>query len=437
MNRLLPLCLFLALLAPASPALSQARDQIRIQFEWIETNLDDLHALLSGEDTALDGRVMRKTLDQWIAEDRAAVVRSAMVNARSGQRAKVEAVEAVIFASQFTVPLASADGSLRARPVPDSSETRNVGVTVELDPVLDEERRFVEVTMVAEIISLTGYRTFGKDIAEVELPEFHSMSTTTRLSLRNHEPRLVGTFQPPASMRTRGKEGAQPRLLLFVTADFASADEPAKEVAEKESGDFAIHYEFFETDLARLNEWIVDEGISTAGGALHSRLGLATAEKEATLLDTVVAAGSPGRSRFESALEVLYPTHYDKPEKDRKVPAMPSAFESWPTGLSLDFGAEWLSNGLLRINPHEEKKRERVVADYALRLSREIGEQRWLKGESEVTFPLFHEMEIRQRIDLPPGEPVLLGTLRPDKSETTGRTLPVIVVFARAERFGN
>ena len=259
------------------------------------------------------------------------------------------------------------------------------------------------------------------------------MSATTNLSLRNHEARLVGTFQPPASLRAAGKESVDPRLLLFVTADFTTGDEAAKDTTKKEFDDFAIHYEFIETDLAVLNTWIVDEGISTAGAALHSRLAQAIAQGEATLLDSVVAAGSPGQTRFESVREVLYPTHYDKPEVDRKVPAMPTAFQSWEVGLTLDFGAEWLLNGLLQINPHQDKKRERVEAEYAVRLSREIGEQRWLKEVSEVTFPLFYEMEIRQKVDLVPGEPVLLGTLRPDKSKTAGRDLPVIVVFARAE----
>lgn len=426
----------LACLASLSPVLSQDRDPIRFHFEWIETGLDHLHALLSKEGVPLDGRDIRETLDQWIKEERAAVVRTAMISARSGQRAKIESVEAVNFANQFTVPLASEDGTLRTRPVPDSTETRHVGVTVELDPYLSENRRLVEVSIAAEIVSLPGYRSVGNDIAEVTLPGFHSMSTTTSLSLRNRETRLVGTFQPPASLRAAGKESIEPRLLLFVTVDFDPGDEAAKDPAKEEVDDFAIHYEFIETDLAALNNWIVDEGISTAGVALHSRLVRAIQLTEATLLDSVVTAGSPGRTQSESVHEILYPTHYDKPEVDRTVPAMPSAFESWPVGLTLDFGAEWLPNGLLQINPLREKKRERVVSEYAVRLSREISEQRWLKGESEVTFPLFHTMEIRQRIDLVPGEPVLLGTLRPDKSETPGRDLPVIVVFARAGSIG-
>lgn len=428
----------LACLATLFPAKSQDHGQgpIHLSFEWVETGLDDLQALLSEEGALLHGRVLRETLDQWIAEERAGVVRTAMVSGRSGQRAKVESVEAVIYADRFTVPEASKDGTLRAHPVPDSNVTRQVGVTVELDPVLGEDSRSVEVAIAAEIVSLPRHRIFGKEIAAVELPEFHSMGTTTALSLRPREARLVGTFQPPASLRPAGKESVDPRLLLFVTADFRTGDEASRDTGKMESDDFAIHYEFVETDLATLNAWIVDEGISTAGADLRSRLARAIEQKEATLLDSVVAAGSPGRTRSESVREVLFPTHYVKPEVDRRVPAIPCAFEPWKVGLTLDFGAEWLPNGFLQINPRQEKRRERVVANYSVRLSREVGEQRWLKGESEVTFPLFYEMEIRQKIDLVPGESVLIGTLRPDKSETAGRELPVIVVFARAERVG-
>ena len=45
----------LACLASLSPMLSQDRDPIRFHFEWIETGLDDLHALLSKEGLSMDG----------------------------------------------------------------------------------------------------------------------------------------------------------------------------------------------------------------------------------------------------------------------------------------------------------------------------------------------------------------------------------------------
>jgi len=413
-------------------AVARDGDSIRCSFEWIEVSLEDLDVLLAKKESTLPGGPIRDELDQWIAEGRAAVVRTAMVAARSGHRAKVESGDTIHFAEAFTAPQADGDGTLRARPVPDSTKARLVGVSVELDPVLDLKRARVEVSLAAEIVTQTGHRRFGNDIAEVEVPEFHSMKTVTRLSLRNREPRLVGTFAPPDSLRPEGRASADPRLILFVTAEFAS-DEPPESVPAE---DFAMHCEFLETDLATLNAWIVDEGLSTAGPALRERFAEAVRRGEARLLDSVVAAGLPGRLQLDSVRQVMFPTQYDPPEAARRVPAMPTAFEKWNVGLMLDFAAEWLPNGLLRINPRESDRRGRVEAKHAIRLSREIGEQRWMKDEAEASFPLFFVMEIQQRIDLSPGDPVLLGTLRPERSEPDGSEASLIAVFARAERIG-
>ncbi len=395
---------------------------MRWSFEWIEVSLADLDTLLAKGESPLDGPRIRQELDRWMAEDRADVARTAMVTARSGNRARVESGEWVRFADAFTVPEASTDGVLRARPVPDSTVSRLVGVSVELDPTLSAARDRAEAALSAEIVSALGRRSFGKDIAEIEMPEFHSMKAVTSLSLRSGETRLVGTFTPPTS--------TDRRLMLFVTAEFGSADTTESAGTE----DFAVHYEFIETDLTTLNTWIVEEGLSTAGPALRARFAESVRRGESRLLDSVVAAGRPGHVRLDSVRQVLYPTEYDEPEVDREVPAMPAAFEEWPVGLMCDFTAEWLPNGLLRINPRETKRRERLAEAHSIRLSREIGVQRWMRGEAEVTFPLFYEMEIRQRVDLAPGVPTMLGTLRPERSG--GGESAIIAVFARAERIG-
>ena len=421
-----------ASLAIACGPLVEAADDMRFHFEWIEMNHETLADFLSDRDNAAASGT-RVALDPLIEQGKAAVVRTMMARARSGQRAKAESIDELIYSDQFTVPQASDDGKLIARSVPDATITRNIGTTVEIDPVRAGGDK-VDLHLAAEIVSHIGDRTWGKDVAEVEVPDFYRMSAVTQLRLKNGQPRLAGTFRPDKSLQPQGERTDASRLLLFVTARLSPDGE--EEIVYPNRDNFAIRYEFFETDLATFNAWVVEEEIPVEGPDLRERFLEATGKGEAVHFDTAIVSGSPGRVSFSSVREVLYPSEYEEPEADRLVPALPVAFERWDAGLEIEFDAEWLPNGALSIIPDQRTQRGRSLSNHSLRLSREVGEMRWMKNEAEVVFPRFHVMRLTQPIHFHPGKVIMLGTLRPHQATRDTKGNPIIAVFARATRLG-
>lgn len=132
---------------------------------------------------------------------------------KSGQRSKIESIKEIIFHGSFNP---SENGRIS---VPQSAETKNVGVTVEVDTVLSETGGALDVNLAAEYSSY-----FGKDVLHrvlvhgewkpnVTMPRFYTMQPTTQLALPMNTPILVAVMSPPDE---KGWTDPSRKVLLFV-----------------------------------------------------------------------------------------------------------------------------------------------------------------------------------------------------------------------------
>jgi general secretion pathway protein D len=90
--------------------------------------------------------------------------------------------------------------------IPTAFETRNVGVTLEVEPVLEKDGNTITLSLVPQHVRLKGFNkitiekpaTGGKIV--VEQPEFVTKKVTTSLQMRDGQRMLIGIYptdEPP------------------------------------------------------------------------------------------------------------------------------------------------------------------------------------------------------------------------------------------------
>lgn len=102
------------------------------------------------------------------------------IMARSGQRAKVEVIREFIYPTEYDPPeipnqvgstgglIGPGGGSTAAIPVtpanPTAFETRNTGVTLEVDPVLGADEFTIDLSLSPEVVEFDGFINYGTPI---------------------------------------------------------------------------------------------------------------------------------------------------------------------------------------------------------------------------------------------------------------------------------
>jgi Flp pilus assembly secretin CpaC len=83
--------------------------------------------------------------------------------------------------------------------IPSSFETRNTGVTLELEPVISPDGKHVDVQVAPSHVTLLGYektKVTAEDYSvTVDQPKFESLKTSTNLTLKSGEPHLFGFYK--------------------------------------------------------------------------------------------------------------------------------------------------------------------------------------------------------------------------------------------------
>ncbi len=221
--------------------------QLRIQVEWIELKQAELGALMashgdgdeSGARSSNDG-ALRDSLGKMIESGEATLLETAVILARSGQRAKAESIREMVYPTEFKAPgwEAAEDEAEESRedeaedgdeadflaigaPIPSAFETRNVGTTVEVDPVLGADGKTIDINLNPEIVYYTGDTVHetrrGEETVEVAIPAFYSMRVIMSVTVRAGEYLLLGTTSPPDA--ETGEADRSRKVLVFVKAD--------------------------------------------------------------------------------------------------------------------------------------------------------------------------------------------------------------------------
>jgi len=91
---------------------------------------------------------------------------------RSGQASSIEVIREIIYPSEYEPPEIpqSADSGVSNTPVtpstPSSFQTREVGITLDVLPVADANKRFVDVTLNPSFVEFDGFVNFGSPILQ-------------------------------------------------------------------------------------------------------------------------------------------------------------------------------------------------------------------------------------------------------------------------------
>ncbi len=227
----------------------QMQLQLRIQVEWIELSHEDLTTLLEEDEgmrrsERLSGNAgpLRDSIKSLIDKNDARILETAIVIARSGQRAKVESITEFIYPTEYDPPTAivssnSKEQSVSIAPQATAFETRNLGVTLEVDPVIGADDQTIDLNLAPEIVYLVDQENYGSfesddSTVEVVMPTFYTMRTTTQIALMDGEYAFIGAHSPfnEKTMRTDPEH----KVMLFVKADIVYVGLSLPEEVEEE-----------------------------------------------------------------------------------------------------------------------------------------------------------------------------------------------------------
>ena len=77
---------------------------------------------------------------------------------------------------------------------PTAYETRNTGITVEVELFVDIEKGTCDLRIAPEYVTLTGLKTWGQGMSKASMPEFETQRLTTGVTCNLEQPILLGTM---------------------------------------------------------------------------------------------------------------------------------------------------------------------------------------------------------------------------------------------------
>lgn len=202
--------------------------QMLILVEYIEVEDSLYHDWIFKNRLTGDGFPLRNQAREWIKSGEATIVETALVISMSGQRAKVESIHEVIYPTEGDPPEIPNDLTLEGKdtraPITASTstafETRNVGTTLEVDPVLGADNFTLDLNLAPEIVGQNGYTHWPPEAEDefftISLPKFHTMRVSTQMTLLDGHYGFLGTFRPSKAVDVSRK---RPLILAFVRAD--------------------------------------------------------------------------------------------------------------------------------------------------------------------------------------------------------------------------
>ncbi len=207
--------------------------QIRVQVEFIDVSHEQLTELMFGEKAPASDVELRKQVAQLIKDGKASILETMLCTARSGQKATSESIEEFIYPTEYEPaqlpkPQESKDGADSAKekssaigPTPTAFETRNLGSTLEIEPMLGEDERIIDLRFLPELVYHVGNEIWAEWKGEhgnspIQMPKFYKVSVNTAVTLAAGKPMLVAAVSPKDE---QGKTDFTRKLMIFVKAD--------------------------------------------------------------------------------------------------------------------------------------------------------------------------------------------------------------------------
>jgi len=260
----------------------------------------------------------------------------AAITTRSGQRCKLQSVHEFRYADHFHTPDAPAQISR-----PNMYETRNLGDTLEFEPILGADGETIDVTLDVEESRFLRWSESGLSQrgAIAAHPVIASRQISTQRTLTAGKPSCVGTFSPhpvPATDATPGA-GASASI-AFLTVKIPSAEERRTTPLTNEQNvgsELNLTYTFYSMERSAARELLTSRSAFAAHDPIASMVEAGTARFERVL---ELPTRSGNRSKAEEHEEITFPTEFSALTFAGAVPGAHAgaAFETRFTGCTIE-----------------------------------------------------------------------------------------------------
>ncbi|GAA5130848.1 hypothetical protein JIN84_05255 [Luteolibacter yonseiensis] len=137
-----------------------------------------------------------------------------LLRAKSGQKAVSESISEDIYPTEYEPPVDSDPAT------PVAFETRNAGMTLEIEPILGKEDKILDLRLAPEVVTQVRRSAWGQGTATTQMPVFETQRTNTTAILRMDQPYLVSTINRPPNSEA-DPDAANRVWFAFVTATLA------------------------------------------------------------------------------------------------------------------------------------------------------------------------------------------------------------------------
>lgn len=226
-HRTIPAALALAMMCASCDRDDSTSVVAEVSIELQVVSLPEGLALTLVPDLRDPRRVERAfgEIQKIIAEKRAILVGWPIIITKSGQRAVVEQIDELRYPTEFDLPGKTTTTQGPAAPPtepadpakpdkittmvgvsdggPTAFETRNVGVTLEVEPVIGPDGETIDLNLVPQHVKFLGWekatveRGPSGETITVPMPRIFTNKITTSMTFRNGERKLIGLYKVP------------------------------------------------------------------------------------------------------------------------------------------------------------------------------------------------------------------------------------------------
>jgi general secretion pathway protein D len=177
----------------------------------------------------LSAQGLREELEAMLDAETATLAESSYIKTKSGQRAKVESIDEMIYPTEYDPPEIPQTVTLTEAQAPGTAanptafDVRNVGTTLEVDPNISADAKTIDLNIAPEIIRFLGREYTLEDREDLDLydpkilsstiyqPKFHAMKHSTAVTVRDGDTILLCIHRPD--------DAPDKTMMVFLRAD--------------------------------------------------------------------------------------------------------------------------------------------------------------------------------------------------------------------------
>lgn len=193
---------------------------VQVQVDYIQiTQKQATELLLKEQPKSFNATALRMKLQDMADKEQAKVLHTQMVVGRSGEKATRESIAEIIYPTEYASPNTEKEPTAI---MATTFDVRNTGSNLEIEPVLGENSKMVDIRFVPELIWHNG-NTVWQEIknasgqtTRIQMPDFYTIRLNTAVTCISGQYSLVSTLNPSNS---QGKIDIDQCILVFLKCD--------------------------------------------------------------------------------------------------------------------------------------------------------------------------------------------------------------------------